>query len=108
MGPGDKIVFCCGLHSLPDTTETAGLWAAFSPLARKYPYTFTLAKQLLCWFWGHFQYNRLQAAVRPDWSEAVRFVERLGFSKEMIMEKYGPQGEDYALYALLRKEVDYG
>jgi hypothetical protein len=42
---------------------------------------------------------RVQASIRCDWKRARRFIEFLGFQKEGIMRRYGPDGKDYILYA---------
>ena len=47
--------------------------------------------------------RRLQAAVRADFPEAVRFIEFMGFKREGLMEAYGPDGSDYFLYARINK-----
>jgi hypothetical protein len=44
----------------------------------------------------------LQAVVNPEWPEAVKFIEMLGFVKEADMKKYGPNGVDMALYAWVK------
>lgn len=44
-------------------------------------------------------YKRLQAAVSLKDQTALRFVHWMGFKEEGIMQKYGPDGSDYARYA---------
>lgn len=43
--------------------------------------------------------HRVQAAVRADWDEAVRFAEYLDFKNEGLMRGYGVDGRDYFRYA---------
>jgi len=43
---------------------------------------------------------RLQAHIRPDWKNAINFVENLGFEIEGLCRKY-INGQDYYLYARL-------
>lgn len=44
-------------------------------------------------------FNRLHAAVKVDDEKSIRFVEWLGFKRQVLMEKYGLEGADYYLYA---------
>ncbi|HEC61757.1 MAG TPA: N-acetyltransferase [bacterium] len=98
--PDGEIVFCCGIHDMwPGVGE---IWAVFSPLAKKYPHTWIVAKHLLDITFK--DYVRLQAALDPvDCPEAIRFDERLGFKPEGLMKRYGPRGEDRVMYALVRE-----
>lgn len=43
--------------------------------------------------------NRLQAHVRADTPEAVRFIEFLGFEREGLLREYGPDRTDHYVYA---------
>ena len=43
--------------------------------------------------------RRLQAIVRADWEQAIRFVEFLRFEQEGLLRKYGPDGSDHYVYA---------
>jgi len=56
--------------------------------------TATLARQV-----KEQQLRRLQAVVRADWDEAVRFVEFLRFEREGLLRGYGPDGSDHYVYA---------
>ena len=56
--------------------------------------TATLARQV-----KEQQLRRLQAVVRADWDEAVRFVEFLRFEREGLLRGYGPDGSDHYIYA---------
>lgn len=47
-------------------------------------------------------YERIQAIVRTDWPVAIRFMERLGFVKEGLMRKFGPDRDDFYLYGRIR------
>ena len=101
VDPQDRIVFCCGIHDMwPGVGE---IWAVFSPLAKKYPHTWIVAKYLLDIEFKN--YVRLQAALDPvDCPEAIRFDERLGFKPEGLMKRYGPHGEDRIMYALVKEK----
>ncbi len=97
--PQNQIVFICGIHDMwPGVGE---IWAVFSPLAKEYPHTWIVAKELLDITFR--DYVRLQAALDPvGCPEAIRFDERLGFKPEGLMTRYGFHGEDMIMYALVR------
>jgi RimJ/RimL family protein N-acetyltransferase len=99
----EKIVFCCGISTLwPGVGE---VWATFSPLARKYPYTWQAfkwsVKQAFTERWGYW---RIQAILDCDDEDAIRMDEKVGFKREGIMRHYGPHGEDSYMYALIGKD----
>ncbi len=102
--PEGEIVFCCGIHDMWSLGSGVGeIWAVFSPLAKKYPHTWIVAKELLDITFK--DYVRLQAALDPvGCPEAIRFDERLGFKPEFLMRRYGPHGEDMIMYALVKDE----
>lgn len=45
------------------------------------------------------KYRRVQASVKVKDEKAVRFIEWLGLTQECVMKFYGPEGDDYYLYA---------
>ena len=51
---------------------------------------------------NEFNLVRLQITVRPDFPDAIKLVESLGFQYEGIMRKYLPTGKDAYLYAIVR------
>ncbi len=101
--PAGEIVFCCGIHDMWSLGSGVGeIWAVFSPLAKKYPHTWIVAKELLDITFK--DYVRLQAPLDPiSCPEAIRFDERLGFKPEFLMRRYGPHGEDMIMYALVKE-----
>ncbi len=102
--PEGEIVFCCGIHDMWSVGSGVGeIWAVFSPLAKKYPHTWIVAKELLDI--NFKDYVRLQAPLDPiSCPETIRFNERLGFKPEALMKRYGPHGEDMIMYALVKDE----
>lgn len=47
-------------------------------------------------------FRRLQAKVKGDFLIGQTFVEKLGFTTEGVMKNYGPKGDDYLLYSLIK------
>jgi hypothetical protein len=47
-------------------------------------------------------FHRVEAHVKTDFAEAHRMVRLLGMEFEGIMRQYGPDREDYALYARVK------
>lgn len=45
------------------------------------------------------QLRRLQFMVRSSHLQATRFAEKLYFKREATLAKYGPEGDDYHVYA---------
>lgn len=45
---------------------------------------------------------RLQAAIHAEHEVSRRWVQRLGFEEEGIMQRYGPDGKDYVRFARVR------
>ena len=46
--------------------------------------------------------HRIQLMVRASTARYGEFMERFGFKSEGLMQKYGPNGEDFVRYACLR------
>lgn len=104
IGCEDRIVACVGIHRRWE--GTGELWLVLSADARRYPHLVTAIRELLAYAQAELGYQRLQAAVRLDWPEAIRFVEHMGFAQEAIMKHYGPNGADNALYAIVQEEAN--
>lgn len=47
-------------------------------------------------------FRRLQAKVKKGFDIGARFVEMMGFLPEGILQQFGPEGDDYVMYAKLR------
>lgn len=46
--------------------------------------------------------RRVQATVRSDWGQGVRFVKLLGFEFEGRLRAYGPDGRDHDMYSRVK------
>lgn len=92
-----NIIGCAGIHTLwPGTGEG---WAVVSPLAKNYIRAAIMARKGLIEAFKEHGYNRIHAAIDPEWDTAVQFAEWLGFKSEGLMKKYGPNGRDKVLCA---------
>jgi len=81
-------------------TGVAEIWALTSELVHKYPVHFH--KECLKLIKTHgdvLELHRVQCSVRADYPEGLKWIESMGFKKEGLMEKYGPNKMDYYLYA---------
>ncbi|OPL13590.1 MAG: hypothetical protein AVO39_10345 [delta proteobacterium MLS_D] len=47
---------------------------------------------------------RIQAHVRVDDAVAIQFAERLGFAREGLLKKFGMDGADHYIYAIVKGE----
>jgi len=97
---GEKVVCCSGVSQLWNNSAEAWLivskdFPQYGKIAAK------LIKKFLMWVEPPV-YSRVQMSVRSDFDEAVRFAEFLGFEREGVMRKYGPDGVDYYMYARVR------
>jgi RimJ/RimL family protein N-acetyltransferase len=94
----DEIVCCCGIHDQKDGSGEA--WAVVSPSAGKHPQILQAVRHLLGFVQSQMDYTSIFAVVDPEWKEAVRFAEHLGF-KWVAVE--GRDGLELARYELDRK-----
>jgi len=75
-------------------------WALISEDVKKVPLSFHKAvKSVIEVYAGKEELYRMQLDVKSDYSSGCKWVESLGFKKEGLMRKYGPDGSDYNLYA---------
>jgi len=47
-------------------------------------------------------YWRIQGATLANWKQGIRFANLLGFEKEGVMRRYGPDGSDYIRHAKVK------
>jgi RimJ/RimL family protein N-acetyltransferase len=85
---------------LPLWKGVGDVWMVGSDLVPKYPRAiYRLARAMLREASKGLTLRRLQCTVDPRYEEHVRFIERLGFTSEGLMRKFGPHGEDHVRYA---------
>ena len=98
--PDRELIFLLGVHDL--WKGVGEIWTTTSPAAKNHPHSYWAGCCTVRWLMR--SYWRLQAAVNPARDGAERLVRHFGFSFEGIMRRYGPQGEDFAMYALVSEE----
>ena len=93
-----KVFMIGGVYGLWQNVGEA--WFIMSSHAYKMPFAAAKYSSLLL---DHVQEDnklqRIQASVHADDSQAVRYVEWLGFENEGLMKRYGPDGSDYYRFA---------
>ena len=93
-----KVFMIGGVYGLWQNVGEA--WFMMSSHAYKMPFAAAKYSSLLL---DHVQEDnklqRIQASVHADDSQAIRYVEWLGFENEGLMKRYGPDGSDYYRFA---------
>jgi len=98
-----KILACAGVRILwPGVGEA---WAIFcneigSYKKEAYIYVLTYLKQII----EDFKLRRIQAYVRADVPIALKYIEQLGFQQEGLLRKFGRDGKDQYIYALILED----
>jgi RimJ/RimL family protein N-acetyltransferase len=71
-----------------------------SPVFYKYYRTvYKFVKKFLAEIIEHENLSRVQALIHPDYEDAHRFIEHLGFEREGLLKRFGPGGEDLFMYS---------
>jgi len=95
-----KILACAGVRILwPGCGEA---WSIFCDEIVSYKRDALVVT--LNYFWRvieDFKLRRVQAYVRADVPVAINFVEHLGFKREGLLRKFGLDGEDQYIYAVI-------
>ena len=61
------------------------------------------ARRLFVKLGPHLNLRRLQIVVDVNREKAVEWADFLGFKREGVMKRYGPEGHDYYMYARIYK-----
>ena len=71
--------------------------------AKKYPLEFfRTVKSRIENYEMKLDLRRVQCTVRDGFPFLVKFIKMLGFEREGLMRKFGPEGDDYYLYARVK------
>ena len=91
---GDTLMVCAGVIELMPGRWQA--WAMLGPDTGKImvPLTRAVAR-----YFASRKYKRVETCIDPNFPEAIRWAELLGFTFEGRMKKYLPNGADQLLYA---------
>ena len=97
--PDGDIVFMIGVHRIwPGVGE---FWCVAAPGISQHPHVLVTGRELfLRLSAGHV---RVQATVNHKHEEGVRLVEHFGFRPEGLMRRYGPNGNDFIMYSIVRE-----
>lgn len=94
----DKIIGCGGVILFG--YNRGECWMLVSSEIKKYKKTvFKAVKEHLDLIVKTNNLRRLQTVVVADYEDGKKFIERLGFKPEGLLKKYGPNGEDFLMYA---------
>lgn len=81
-------------------------WLIVNVLFLKYPkFMLKTSRQIVKEGFDHLKLHRIQMDIEAQYSENIRFAEKLGFWAEGIMHQYGPQKQDYIRYVCLRDSI---
>lgn len=76
------------------------IWGLIGEEVRQCPVAFHKAcKKVLYFYETRDKPRRIQVDVRVDYMEGQKWVESLGFNREGVMKRFGPNGADHYLYA---------
>ncbi len=53
-------------------------------------------------FFAKGDFQRVEAYVDPEFPQAIKWAEMLGFEREGLMKRFTPSGQDQYLYARTR------
>lgn len=97
-----RVLACAGMTNL--APWVVDFWVLPGPLVKRYPIAFH--KTVLGHFHDLLQHThakRIQASVDRRYPERVRWIERLGFTKEATLQAFGPDGQDMDIYRIIRE-----
>ncbi len=91
-----KPIVCGGIHPLWEVGLVAEVWIIMQRGQNKHKF-FMLKniKKYLEEVIKIKKYKRIQASIRADFKEGVRFAKWFGMESEGLMKQYGPDGKDY-------------
>lgn len=78
----------------------ANAWFGPTPLARRYPLALCeVARRAMDQARANNHLHRIECQVWAAHPTSHHWVRFLGFAREGLLRKYGPNGEDYVMYA---------
>lgn len=99
----DRILGCGGIALLWKGVALAWLWLN-SELTEKHSFWFhKTIKTKLEEISKEYNLIRIQCVVDENFAAGNQWIKSLGFKEECRMRKYGPNGETYIMYALIKE-----
>lgn len=93
-----RIVCCGGVSVIWQGFGEA--WTRVDVRAKEHPRTvLKIHRMALDRIIAAHRFHRVQALALASWRTSWRFLEILGFDREGVLSKMGPNGEDFYLYA---------
>jgi hypothetical protein len=78
-------------------------WVFTTPLFEKYGVRIAvMARKLLDNFFKSSKVLRVQAPIDSKYPTAIRFAEAMGLWPEATLRRYGPEGQDFIMYARVK------
>lgn len=98
-----KIIACAGVRIIwPGCGEA---WALFCDEIVSYKKdSLVITRKYLWRIIEDFKLRRVQAYIRADNPAAINYVEHLGFKREGLLRKFGMEGEDQYIYAIVLED----
>jgi len=96
----DKVISCGGVRILWAGTGEA--WIMLSQETKKYCRVHAMTKSVFEAIIEKHNLDRVHAFVRADKPEFLRYVEYMGFEREGLCKKFGPDGHDSYIYARVK------
>jgi len=94
----EKIIGCAGI--LPIWGGVGHAWVVMGNDYRKHRiWIHKQVKDIFIKIAIGMHFKRVQANVQCDFYDAVRWIEALGFERESVLKRYGPDGKDHYMYA---------
>lgn len=97
------IIAVCGITRV---TEYLGEgWAYFSDDLPKG--AISVIREIKKFINDQKQFRRIQCTVDIYNTKAIRFAEVLGFKFESILQSYGPEGHDHAMFTIINRNLNW-
>ncbi len=97
----------CAFGIVPLWRGVGEVWMVTDVELPLYGRTFhRVAKEMFDIYIGELLMNRLQCTVHSRNFQAIRWIKKMRFLEEGLLQKYGPDGEDFYIFARLRDGWD--
>ena len=97
------IIGICGISKITDYMGEG--WAYFSDLVLTNP--IRVVKEIRKFLKSQTHIRRIYCTVDVHNAKAIRFAETLGFKFEGILQAYGPEGHDHAMFTIINRNLEW-